>query len=95
MLSRNALSFTGLIVREAEVFYSLCPELDVASQGSSAAEARRMLREAVAGYLETCLESNRPYLRPVPRNQDPRTHRPAGLHSIFRIRVDLAIRVHA
>jgi len=84
-LNRNVLAFTGLVVREAEGFYSLCPELDVASQGASIREARTMLREAVTGYLQACFESNLPYLRPVPEKRDPRRSEPENVVSRFRM----------
>lgn len=92
---RNVLSFTGLIIKEDKGFWSLCPELDVASQGDTVAEAKKMLREAVAGYLESCFESNLPYLRPVPQSEDPRLADAEHVVSAFRIRVDLAVKVHA
>ncbi len=44
---------TALIEREGDGFVALCPELDVASQGESVAEARANLAEAVALFLET------------------------------------------
>jgi hypothetical protein len=52
-----------------------------------------MLAEAVTLYLETCFDSNSPYLRPVPPEEDPRKNRPEGLVEIFPLRVDF--RVHA
>ena len=94
-MHRNALTFTGLVVQEGKGFYALCPELDVASQGTSTDEAEEMLREAVTGYLETCIESNLPYLRPVPEKDDPRRAEPSNVVSTFRLRVDLAVNVHA
>lgn len=54
-----------------------------------------MLREAVAGYLEACFESNLPYLRSTPGEEDPRLTDPKSVASTFRLRVDLAVRVHA
>ena len=94
-MHRNALTFTGLVVQEGEGFYALCPELDVASQGTSPAEAETMLREAVTGYLESCFESNLPYLRPVSEKDDPRRAESSSVMSTFRLRVDLAVKVHA
>ena len=44
--------FTALIEREDDAFISLCPELDVASQGSSVEEARANLVEAIELFLE-------------------------------------------
>jgi len=65
--------FTGIIIQEDDLFSSLCLELDVASQGETEQEAREMLLEAVTLYLETCIKSNLPYIRPVPPDEDPRT----------------------
>jgi len=94
-VNRNALVFTGLVVREGRGFYALCPELDVASQGASVRQSKAMLQEAVTGYLQTCFESNLPYLRPVPAEEDPRTRDPGNVVSTFRLKVDLAVKVHA
>jgi predicted RNase H-like HicB family nuclease len=44
--------FTAVIWREGDGYVSLCPELDVASQGSTVEDARAMLQEAVEGFLE-------------------------------------------
>ena len=93
-MSRNALSFVGLAIKEGNGYWSLCPELDVASQGRTIREAQSMLREAVTGYLESCFESNLTYLRPVPVDQDPRRTQSENIVSTFRIRVDLAVKVH-
>lgn len=45
--------FTGVIHREGDAFVALCPELDVASQGSTVDEARANLQEALELFLET------------------------------------------
>lgn len=39
--------------REGDGYVSLCPELDIASQGSSIEEARDNLREALELFFET------------------------------------------
>lgn len=44
--------FTAMIEREGDGYVSLCPELDVASQGDTVEEARRNLAEAVELFLE-------------------------------------------
>ena len=44
---------TAIIEREDEGFVSLCPELDIASQGSSVEEARANLVEALSLFFET------------------------------------------
>jgi len=93
-LNRDVLTFTGLIVQEGKGFWALCPELDVASEGRSVAKAKAMLQEAVTGYLESCFESNLPYLRPVSKKDDPRQNQSENIAKTFRIRVDLAVKVH-
>lgn len=49
--------FTALIEREGTGYVSLCPELDIASQGDSIEEARSNLAEAVELFFETASES--------------------------------------
>jgi predicted RNase H-like HicB family nuclease len=44
---------TAIIEREGDGYVSLCPELDIASQGDTVEEARDNLREAVELFFET------------------------------------------
>lgn len=44
---------TAIIEREGDGYVSLCPEYDIASQGSTIEEARANLREALGLFLET------------------------------------------
>jgi predicted RNase H-like HicB family nuclease len=44
---------TAIIEREGTGYVSLCPELDIASQGESVEEARDNLREALELFFET------------------------------------------
>ena len=44
---------TALIEREGDLYVSLCPELDVASQGETVEEARSNLVEALELFFET------------------------------------------
>ncbi len=46
-------SMTMVIEREGDGYSALCPEVDVASQGETIAEARANLKEAVELFLET------------------------------------------
>ena len=39
--------------REGDGYVSLCPELDIASQGDTIEEARENLREAITLFFET------------------------------------------
>jgi predicted RNase H-like HicB family nuclease len=43
---------TAIIEREGDGFVSLCPELDIASQGDSIGKARENLREALELFFE-------------------------------------------
>lgn len=45
--------FTAIIEREGNGYVSLCPELDIASQGDTVEEARDNLREALELFFET------------------------------------------
>jgi predicted RNase H-like HicB family nuclease len=44
---------TAIIEREEDGFVSLCPELDIASQGSSVEDAKANLVEALTLFFET------------------------------------------
>jgi predicted RNase H-like HicB family nuclease len=44
---------TAIIEREGNGFVSLCPELDVASQGDTIDEAKKNLQEALELFFET------------------------------------------
>ena len=45
--------FTAIIQREDNLYVGLCPELDIASQGTSVEEALENLKGAVELFLET------------------------------------------
>ncbi len=44
---------TAIIEKEDDGFVALCPEVDVASQGSTVDEARNNLKEALELFFET------------------------------------------
>ena len=44
---------TAIIEREGDGYVSLCPELDIASQGRTVEEARANLQEAIELFFET------------------------------------------
>jgi predicted RNase H-like HicB family nuclease len=64
---RSSQRLTAIIEREDDAFVALCPELDVASQGSSVEEARANLIEALTLFFETAepLEVARRFNREV------------------------------
>lgn len=45
-------TFTAILEKEGDGYCSLCPELDVASQGDTVEEALANLKEAVDLFLE-------------------------------------------
>ena len=45
--------FTAVIEKEGDGYVSLCPELDIATQGNSIEEASANLKEAVELFFET------------------------------------------
>jgi predicted RNase H-like HicB family nuclease len=49
-------SYTAIVEKEGSGFVSLCPELDVASQGETVESATANLKEAVERFLE-CADS--------------------------------------
>jgi predicted RNase H-like HicB family nuclease len=48
---------TAIIEREDDGFVALCPELDIASEGTSTEEARANLIEALTLFFETASPS--------------------------------------
>jgi len=47
------MKLTAIIEREGDGYVSLCPELDIASQGDRVEQARDNLREALELFFET------------------------------------------
>ena len=50
-------NFTAIIEREGNGYVSLCPELDIASQGDTVEEARQNLTEALELFFEHASQS--------------------------------------
>ncbi|KAF0109093.1 MAG: hypothetical protein FD146_137 [Anaerolineaceae bacterium] len=87
--------FTGLLWKEDDEYSALCPELDVASQGKTLAEARENLLEAASIHIEGSFEDGLPYARPVPSSEDPRNVFPSEALKIFKFKVNVAVKVYA
>jgi len=49
--------FTAIIEKEGDLYVSLCPELDIASQGETVEEAKANLTEALELFFETASTS--------------------------------------
>ena len=54
---KQSRQFTAIIEREGPGYVSLCPELDIASQGADVEEARSNLAEAIELFLESASET--------------------------------------
>ena len=91
----NQFVFNSIIIREETGYTSLCLDLDVASQGETIADAKDALQEAVMLYLETALEYNLPWLRPVPLTEDPRFVAPESIVETFSLKAHIAVQVYA
>jgi predicted RNase H-like HicB family nuclease len=94
-MSKNGFVFNSIVLREESGYTSLCLDLDVASQGETIQQAKEALLEAVTLYLETALEHNLPWLRPVPPTEDPRFVDPEHIVAEFPLKVSVAIHAHA
>ena len=53
MASAMIRRLTAIVEREGDGYVALCPEVDVASQGDTVAEARANLSEALTLFFET------------------------------------------
>ena len=54
---KQPVRLTAIIEREDDGFVALCPQLDIASQGSSVEDARANLIEALTLFFETADKS--------------------------------------
>jgi len=94
-MEKNKLVFTGMVIREEDGFSALCIDLDIASDGQTAEEAKKNLFEAVTLYIESAMESNLPIIRPVPVEENPINRRKEDVTEVFNIKIDLQIHAHA
>jgi predicted RNase H-like HicB family nuclease len=61
--------FHGIIEKEGDVYCALCLELDIATESDTLEGAKKNLREAVEGYIESVVrdgEEDEFIPRPVP-----------------------------
>ena len=56
-MNTKPMQLTAVIEREGDMYVATCPEVDVASQGSSIEEARANLLEAVELFFEMASSS--------------------------------------
>ena len=94
MMKNNAFVFTGVIIKENNVYSSICIEIDVASEGLTQEEAKSNLIEAVSLYLESVIENSLSVFRPVPKDENPLLKSPDQVIEVFDIKISLDIKVH-
>jgi predicted RNase H-like HicB family nuclease len=94
-MKNDKFVFSNAVFKEDKGYSSLCLDLDVASQGDTVAEAKKHLLEAIDLYLETAIESNLPYMRPVPSAEDPRRSKMPHCVEIYDLKVAFSIKAHA
>ena len=94
-MSDNGFAFSSVILQEESGYTSLCLDLDVASQGETVQQAKEALLEAVTLYLETALENNLPWMRPVPPSEDPRFVDPDHVVAEFPLHVSVTVHTYA
>ena len=94
MMQNNTFVFTGVIIKENNVFSSICIEIDVASEGLTQEEAKSNLIEAVSLYLESVIENSLSVFRPVPKDENPLLKSHDQVIEVFDIKISLAIKVH-
>jgi len=94
MMRNNTFVFTGVTIKENNVFSSICVEIDIASEGLTPEEAKSNLIEAVSLYLESVIENGLPVFRPVPKNESPLVKSPDQVTEVFDIKISLEVKVH-
>jgi predicted RNase H-like HicB family nuclease len=89
------LVFDALVIKAEEGgFWSLCLDLNVASQGETIEQAKNMLIEAVEGYTEACIENDIPYITKVENEDNPLINEKENVALEFKIKTDLKIHTH-
>lgn len=94
----SKLIFTGILFKDSKEDQSisaLCLELDVASEGETAQEAKANLIEAVTLYIETAVENNLPILRPVPEDENPLIKDSSNIIEKFDLKIRFSVHAHA
>ena len=93
-MEQSKFVFECLVIKEGIGFTALCLDVDVASEGSTIAEAKENVREAVTLYIESAIENNLPIIRPVPAKEIPQITRPGDVVEAFTIGVNVQVTAH-
>ena len=79
--------FHGIIEKEGDVYCALCLELDIATESDTLEDAKKNLREAVEGYIESVVrdrEEDEFIPRPAPEEVIKEYEHPKTLKSMVR-----------
>lgn len=85
----------SVIVKEDNGYFSLCLDVDVASQGDSVEEAKMMLKEAVELYIESSIDNTLPILRRTPDDSNPLFIDKENVVDHFNLKLKLEISLDA
>jgi predicted RNase H-like HicB family nuclease len=95
MMKNTTLKVTGFVLKSGRKYESICPELDVASFGKTPRQARESLIEACQLHVESAIENNLPYLRPIPMDDHPLSENPERIVDRFTLTIEVAVKAHA
>ena len=94
-MKKTTLKVSGFVLKADRKYESICPELDVASFGPTPEQAREALIEACQLYVESAIENNLPYLRPIPMDDHPLSENPECIVDRFTVTIEVAVEAHA
>lgn len=84
-----------IILKEDDIYSSLCIDVDVASDGETIDEAKKNLIEAVTIYIDSAIESELPIVRTVPDNENPLIISPENIVDKFNIKINVDVEEYA
>jgi predicted RNase H-like HicB family nuclease len=90
-MENSKFVFTGIVLKESSSFSLLCPEVDVASEGETVAEAKANLMEAVSLYIESAVENKVPVLRLIPEEENPLIKCPGKILDKLPLEINFAV----
>jgi predicted RNase H-like HicB family nuclease len=94
-MKTNTFRFSAYLIKEDNCYVAICADLDVVTEGSTRAQAKKNLAEAVVLYIETAIESNLPVLRPIPADIDIGLTHPEEVLERFPLYIDCKVEAYA
>ncbi|OGU39108.1 MAG: hypothetical protein A2X61_04685 [Ignavibacteria bacterium GWB2_35_12] len=84
-----------IVIKEDNSYSSLCPDVDVASEGETLIEAKNNLIEAVSLYIDSAIESHLPIIRTIPDSENPAIISPEIILDRSNIKVNVDVEEYA